>query len=166
MGIPFDRNNTAAPKYPKPLVGEQVRVFIGQGENATSSAGNKMLVLSCVVTDNQEGAGFEFKEYLTEGRYFNYKAACIMNAAGIDIDTIDEVDDMTFRGFDAAVVFKTDTFISKKDGKEKESIKADLWVPRSEATIELSPDPKSPAVAVQTPTPDGEAKYKDKLPFE
>ena len=161
MGIPFDKNKTDKPEFPTPPIGEQVHVYIGQGENKNSKAGNKMLVLNCSVMDG-DGEGFDFKEYLTDGTYFNYKAACIMNAAGIDPDAIDEVDDMTFRGFDAAVIFKAEAYISKKDGKEKTTVKPDVWVPRSEATIELAPDPQQPNnVQQKNPEPD----YSYDIPF-
>jgi len=162
MGIPFDRNKTDKPEYPTPPTGEQIHLFIGQCENSRSKAGNKMLVLSCVVMDDSEGAGFDCKEYLTEGSYFNYNAACIMNATGIDIDAIDVVDDMTFRGFDAAVIFKMDTW-KDKEGKDRKTIKIDKWVPRAEAAIPLAPDPAKGVADVQAPSEP--ADDEDVCPF-
>ena len=155
MSIPFDKDDKTGDS---PRADEQVRVFIAHCEEKDSqSSGKPMIVLSCVVMDGQAGEGYECNYYLASGKMFNLNCKRIMQAVGIDIDAVDVVDAGTFRGFDAPVMFKEDTY----NGRTKMII--DKWVPRSEATIPLAPDPAKGVADVQAPSEP--ADDEDVCPF-
>ena len=177
MGYDYDPDEAASGS---PELGVQVRILIGQCEDAISkTSGKPMMILNCAVAEDQQGAGFDTKFYMV-----NFNTGWVMSAVGIDPDIPIHIDDLTFRGMDAAVIFKLDKWTTKS-GDVRETIKIDKWVPRDKATITLSADPGQAAMeqeigsekqqsatdaeqstenAMEVQKPD-EPKYKDKLPF-
>ena len=126
MSIKFDKDK-AVDMFETPELNKPVRIRIGQCEETISGAGNSMIILNCEVTQNQTGDGFKSKFYLVEGRMFNYNCKRIMEACGMDIDAVQEVDDMTFRDRFAVVTFKEEKY--QKDGETKTATKIDRWIP-------------------------------------
>lgn len=157
MGYDYDPNETFN-EYPE--TGKQVRIIIGQNEEAISSKGNPMMVMECAVAEGYTGAGFKSKFYLMP-----FLTAHVMNATGIDPDIPIHVDDMTFRGRDAAVIFKAEEY-PKKDGSKGTATKIDKWVPRDKATIKLSADPANAANEEQFGSEGEPAADEDEIPFK
>jgi len=144
MAFKYDPNDTG---FEAPMVGVEVRVIIGQCEETKSNAGNNMLVLNCTVAPEQEGAGFKAKFYAV-----GFSLGWVMSATGIDPDIPQDVDDMTFRGRDASVVFMPEKWTGD-DGEERTSIKLKKWIPRDKATIKLAETPEDAALETAISTP-------------
>ena len=157
--------------FERPVLGEQVRIIIGQNEERTSSAGNPMLVMETKVAKGQQGAGFGTKFYAVQ-----FNIGWVMAATGIDPDVPQVVDDMTFRGRDAAVIFGEEEY-TNRDGEKKKATKIVKWIPRDKATIRLSADPTQAATeeefgpaseteaAMNAQAPPNKEEYTDQIPF-
>ena len=162
MGYDYDPDEAASGS---PELGMQVRIIIGQCEDAISkTSGKPMMVLHCQVADDQQGAGFDTKFYMV-----NFNTGWVMSAVGIDPDIPIHIDDLTFRGMDAAVIFKLDKWTTGS-GDVRETIKIDKWVPRAKATITLSanadtPKPSPSEQAVQSVIAAPEPIEQDLVPF-
>ena len=138
----FDYDPTDKGEFSKPATGVPTEVIIGQCESKTSSSGNKMIVLNCMVAENEEGAGYKFKEYLVNG--VNWKIRQLLRACGLDPEVKHNIDDIFFRDRHALVIFKAEDWINDEN-ETKTSYKPKEWVePENETKktpVDIEPEP-------------------------
>jgi len=146
----FSYDHTDKSEFSNPVVNAPTRVTIIGCESATSqSSGKPMQVLQVKVDQGEEGAGYTAKEYLVKG--VNWKIRQVMESCGLDPETDREITDVLFLERKALVTFKAEEWAGN-DGNLRTSYKIDKWVPRSEATIPLAPDPAKGVDDVQAPS--------------
>jgi len=105
-----------------PNIGEPVWVKITGAEERLSSTNRPMMVLQTVVCPDQPGAGFESKFYAMV-----WHLRDVLRAIGEEAESVRDVDERTFRGKMAHVLFKQEAYT--KDGEDKTATKIGGWIP-------------------------------------